>query len=192
MSKRTQSQFLDIDGSVFTVAAVSLVIMAFAAARSDKMLAIAGAVVFSARLLSSALGAKTAASPLAVLRQSARYSCVSLVWGAAALLIAYPVIGLKWQHGWQYGLGAAVIGALFFWYSQRLEQSGDPWAQPRALQVVRIFSALLAAAIAAAAGWLILSGKLLTEKNDWLANDVFLAIAACLFTLSLISFFRAR
>ena len=192
--KRAAATFLGIEHSVFTVAAVSLIALGFAAARTDKMLAIAGAVIFAVRLHEFALFEAMPAQlvTLAVVRQSARLNAVTMAWGALALLIAYPVIGLKWQHGWQYGLGAALIAALFFVYALRLDKPDHPLAQPRALETARWLSALLVVAVTIAIAWLIASGKLLTFKNDWLANDVFLAIAASLLAVCVLTFVRAR
>lgn len=192
MSRKSAPTVLGIPTSVFTVGAIALVAMAFSASRGDKMLAIAGAVIFAARLISAANASIMAGAARAALRQSARFNTITMLWGALALLIAYPIVGLKWQHGWQYGLGAALFAAAFAWYAQRLDNSNDPLIAPAALEHARRLSAVLALAVLGVAGWLVLSGKLMTIKNDWLANAVFLAVAASLFAVSVVTFLRAR
>lgn len=191
-SSRAAATALSVDRSVVTAGAVSLVAFGFAAARADKWLAIFAAGFFAVRMIWSAIKTVPAHPPLAVLQSTTWLTAVTMAWASLALLTAYPLVGLKWQHGWQYGLGAAVLAALFFNYARQLDTSGSRQASPQSVEMARRLSAVLAFAIFCAVIWLVASGKLATLKGDWLANDVFLAAAASVFALSLIAVIRAR
>lgn len=189
---RTNPALAGFDRPVLMIAIVSLIAMAFAAGRGDKLLAMTAAALFAGRVIATAIRMVPATGPLAVVRFSTQLTAVTMLWSALALLIAYPIIGLKWQHGWQYGLGFALLAAMFIAYAVRLNTTSGPAAQPGAIEIARRLSAVLALAVLSGAGWLITAGKLDTIKNDWLANDVFLAAAACVFVLSVIPVLRAR
>ena len=201
--------YFRIERPLLVTMILTLAVISYGTLHADKITSAAAAIVFAQSMIWTGVRAtalqqrslKTSAiaemqsvpsAALSVVRQTTRLTAITMLWGAAALLLAYPMLGLKWQHGWQYGLGSAVIAVAFAQYAQRLANSADRLAQPGALQMARRLSGVLALAIAVACGWLIISGKLLTQKNDWLANDVFLAVAASVFALSLLSFVRAR
>lgn len=201
--------YFRIEQPLLVTIVVTLAVISYGTLHADKILSAAASAVFAQtviwtgvratalqkRTVQKSTVAETQAVPsaaLSVIRQSTRLTAITMLWAAAALLLAYPLLGLKWQHGWQYGLGSAVIAAGFSHYAQRIANGADRLAQPGAVQLARRLSGVLALVIAGAAGWLIVSGKLLTLKNDWLANDVFLAVAASVFVLSLLAFFRAR
>jgi hypothetical protein len=80
----------------------------------------------------------------------------------------YPLAGLKWQHGWQYGLGAALIAAGFMIYAHRLGKRQHAVMPPLSLTVLH------GLAVAAGVAFLVGSGKLETARSDWGANLVFL------------------
>lgn len=107
-------------------------------------------------------------------RRNARLIAIAYAWGAATLLIAYPVSGLRWQHAWQYGAGMAVIALAIFAYAISVTKPGSPMATParqlRMLQLTVVHGMMAAGGV----GWLVLSGKLASTKTDWLANRVFL------------------
>lgn len=98
-------------------------------------------------------------------------------WGAGALsmLSVYMLSGLRWQHGWQYGLGMLLIATLGYSYSVLLANRESVTRQSRYLTA----AALLAAAqgIAAIGGVmiLVLSGKVQSPRPDWAANIIFVA-----------------
>jgi hypothetical protein len=187
---------LGVENYVLSRAAVSLVAIAYAAVKSDWIAAAVGAALFAQALIWTAIKATApengATTPLRVIRETTRLSAVTLLWGAAALLLAYPLLGLKWQHGWQYGLGAALISGVFIAYAHRISDDRHVLAQSTALKVTRYFSAAFAIALLGAVDWLVTSGKLATTKGDWLANDVFLAVAASLFVLAALAVLRTR
>lgn len=100
---------------------------------------------------------------------------LTYAWGAAGMLAVYLFSGLKWQHGWQYGLGMALIAALIFAYRQALGVPNGRFRTPNALRTARIATALHVLAAGIGLLWLLFSGKLDTVKGDWAANDIFLA-----------------
>lgn len=185
------------------IALISIGMIGYAAATNDRLLAIIGAALFAQRMIFTGWFATRAwhvpgtanddmLPPLKVLQTTTRLTSITLVWAGIALLISYPIVGLKWQHGWQYGAGALLLAAGFAAYAKRLWTAGDPATLPGAIEFSRKLSIGFAAAIAGSAIWLIASGKLATIKNDWLANDVFLATGACIFALAVLCVVRAR
>ena len=117
-------------------------------------------------------------------RRNARLIAIAYAWGAATLLIAYPISGLRWQHAWQYGAGMAVIALAIFAYAISVTKPDSPMAtsgrQLRMLHLTIVHGMLALGGL----GWLILSGKLASAKSDWLANLVFLTGGVLAATLS--------
>lgn len=182
---------------------VSLLMIGYAAATGSKIVSAVGALLFVQRLIFTAWHATSSRHvlgpanddrlpPLKVIQNTTRLSVWTYLWAACALLLAYPVLGLKWQHGWQYGAGAALLALSFAWYLFRLNTKNDKTAQPTAMETARRLSIVFAAAIAVAVAMLIGSGKLATPKSDWLANNVFLGTAAAILALSALCIVRAR
>ena len=185
------------------IAIISIAMLGYAAATNDRLLAIIGAVLFAQRMIFTGWSATRAwhaagtanddtLPPLKVLQATTRLTAITLLWAGVALLVAYPIVGLKWQHGWQYGAGALLLAAGFATYAKRLFTPGDAATTPSAIEFSRTLSIGFAASVAAATLWLIASGKLNTIKNDWLANDVFLAASACIVALAALCALRAR
>lgn len=185
------------------IALISLAMLGYAAATNDRLLAIIGAALFAQRMIFTGWFGTRAwhvpgtanddtLPPLKVIQVTTRLTALTLLWAGVALLLAYPIIGLRWQHGWQYGAGALLLSTGFALYANRLFTAGDPATLPAAIEVSRKLSIGFAAAIAAGAVWLIASGKLDTIKNDWLANSIFLAAGASVLTLAVLCVIRAR
>lgn len=191
-------------GSVFRLelwvaaaAAASIVAIAIAAASPGMSLAAIASALFAAAIIFAGASATANAAhsddpSSAVLSETTRLTVWTLAWSAAALFAAYPVAGLKWQHGWQYAAGYALLAAGFAAYLNRLKTDGASGSEGAALQATRTAATLFALAIFVAAGWLIASGKLETARGDWLANDIFLASAAAIFTLNVMFLLRTR
>ncbi len=101
-------------------------------------------------------------------RRNTRLAALTYAWGAAALLSVYGFTGLKWQHGWQYGLGAALIAAGLLAYVHQMAKSG--LETPAAPMLTTLHG------LAAGFGLLFLigTGKLASLKGDWAANNIFL------------------
>jgi hypothetical protein len=192
-----------IEIHLLLIALVSLAMIGYSAATEDRIIAAIGTLLYAQRLILTGWRATSSRHiigaanddrlpPLKVLQNTTRLTAWTMLWAAAAFLVAYPVIGLKWQHGWQYGLGAALLAAAFFVYAERLHIGTDNAAQPPSVETARRLSMAFAASIAGAVAWLVASGKLATVKNDWLANDIFLGSAAAILMLSVLCIARAR
>lgn len=192
-----------IEIHLLLIALFSLVMIGYAAATGDRMIAAIGALLFAQRLIFTGWRATSSRHiigtanddrlpPLKVLQNTTRLTAWTMLWVAAAFMIAYPVMGLKWQHGWQYGAGAVVLAAGFFLYAQRLHISTDSAAQASAVETARRLTMVFAFAIVGAIVSMVAAGKLATLKNDWLANDIFLSSAAAILVLSLLCIVRAR
>ena len=106
-------------------------------------------------------------------------------WGGLAMLSVYTLAGLKWRHGWQYGLGMLLIAALIavlahFIARQRTEAS-------RSIRIATLLTILQGLACTAGLGYLIGSGKMLSLKDDWAANHIFFTGSLALIGLSWIA-----
>lgn len=97
--------------------------------------------------------------------------------GAASMLGVYLLSGLKWQHGWQYGTGMALMALLAFWFAR----------QPRWLNATAVVVALQGAAAAIGLAILAGSGKLASVKGDWAANIIFVAGGLAIAVLSVMA-----
>lgn len=194
---------LRADTHLLVIAVVSVAMLAYAAASSDRLVAAIAAALFAQRMIFTGFRATStqhivgtanddAMPPLKVLQNTTRLTAMTLLWAGLALLTAYPIVGLKWQHGWQYGAGALILSAGFFIFTKRLYTADDPATAPAAIESARRLSIGFAASIAGAAIWLLVTGKLGTVKNDWLANDVFLAAGGSILALAVLCATRAR
>ena len=97
--------------------------------------------------------------------------------GAASMLGVYLLSGLKWQHGWQYGTGMALIALAALAFAR----------QPRWLNAVAIAVALQGMAAAIGIAVLAGSGKLASVKGDWAANIIFVAGGVAIAVLSVMA-----
>jgi hypothetical protein len=97
--------------------------------------------------------------------------------GAMSMLGVYLLSGLKWQHGWQYGSGMALITVMVFWFAR----------QPRWLNATAIVVALQGSATAIGLAVLAGSGKLASVKGDWAANIIFVACGMAIAALSVMA-----
>jgi hypothetical protein len=97
--------------------------------------------------------------------------------GAMSMLGVYLLSGLKWQHGWQYGCGMALIALVAFWFAR----------QPRWLNAVAVLVGLQAMAAAIGLAVLAGSGKLASPKGDWAANIIFVAGGVAIAALSVMA-----
>jgi hypothetical protein len=110
-------------------------------------------------------------------RQNAWLQAAAWGAGAASMFGVYLLSGLKWQHGWQYGLGMAVIALAAVIYAR----------QPRFLQATMIVVAMQGAAAAVGLAILAGSGKLASVKGDWAANIIFVAGGVAIAVLSVLA-----
>lgn len=169
------------------VLAASVVAIYVAALRGDQMMSIVAAAAFAIAAgavalvtnvgvwRQSAAGAPTdaeAAGP--ALRRNLRLIMLVYAWGALALFAAYPLAGLRWQHGWQYGLAMALI-ALGILRHVHLMEPGQPLREPKAVVAASWLTGLHAMAAMTGVAYVLFSGKLGTPKSDWVANHAFIA-----------------
>lgn len=126
------------------------------------------------------------------LRLNALLSATAYGWGALAMQGMYltPLTGLKWQHGWQYALAMALLGAGWLAVARTLRRGLHAtrpltwpthfrWAGPLAIAQGLIAAGCLT--------WLIGSGKLWSLRTDWAANRVFAALAMAILALSVVT-----
>lgn len=115
---------------------------------------------------------------------NARLIGIAWMWGAASMLAVYLFSGLKWQHGWQYGCGMALIGVAVLLYARQLTVEGLVPGPPPSHAAALGITALQSVAATVALLWLVFSGKLYVDKPDWAANAVFVAGGIALVVLS--------
>lgn len=120
-------------------------------------------------------GPPAVAPASSALAETTRLIAAVYAWGALALLTIYPLIGLHWQHGWQYGSAMLVVAVFLARYAALLERGSHPLAGAAAVDRAAILTALHGIAVAIALAWMVMDGKIQTSRFDWAANHVFLA-----------------
>lgn len=118
-------------------------------------------------------------------RVNARLIALAYTWAAVALLVIYYLTRLNWYHAWQYAAGMALIAAAIFTYRHLLGQPDSMLRRPFALRLAEALTALQVMAAAGGLGFLLGTGKLMTRKDDWAANDVFLLGGLAIVVLSI-------
>jgi hypothetical protein len=121
--------------------------------------------------------AMATADPIATATHNAYLQALTWGAGAASMLGVYLLSGLRWQHGWQYGAGMALIALAALLYAR----------QPRWLNAVAGVVALQGAAAAIGLAVLAGSGKLASVKGDWAANIIFVAGGVAIAILSVMA-----
>ncbi len=112
--------------------------------------------------------------PAHAMRRNTRLMAVFYAWGAAVLFLAYPVAGLRWQHGWQYGLAMAMVSAGLLAYVHAMKE-GSALRSPDAIARGNMLTWLHGIGAMTGVVFVIGAGKLGTAKSDWVANHVFIA-----------------
>jgi len=126
------------------------------------------------------------AAPVAA-RRNAVLLALAYAWGATALLVVYPLSGLRWYHWNQYGGAMAIVALALAAYGDALRQRSSTFRTgPRQLAMLRL-TVVHAMAIIGGLGWLMLSGKLASMRDDWVANQIFLAGGVALAGLSIMA-----
>lgn len=126
-------------------------------------------------------------APLHAARRNARLIGLVYAWGGVTLLAVYSLSGLRWQHGWQYGSGMALIAAILLLLVHKLGEAGFPLRTARGLNILNRVTLAHAAAAAGGLVFLVSAGKLWAGKQDWAANHVFLVGGLAVIALSLIA-----
>ncbi len=114
-------------------------------------------------------------APMVAARQNAELISLAYLWGTMAMGAIYQLTDLRWQHGLQYATGMAVIGLVFHVYAYLISQPGHALRSPKALGLAALLVLLHGVAALVGVGFLLLSGKLVSVKGDWAANQIFLA-----------------
>lgn len=153
------------------------------ASHGDRRLITVVAAAFAAILVGAALALNVATraagrSSLLVQATNSRLMSLAYCWGGLSMQGLYftPLTGLRWQHGWQYALGLLLLASGAWSYADALTWS-HPDRQRSMLQLTLPLA--IGQAIAGGIGltYLTISGKMLTERPDWAANQVFFFVA---------------
>ena len=123
------------------------------------------------------------AAPVAAQR-NARLMALAYAWGAAAMAGVYTLGGLRWYHAWQYGAGMALLGLIALGYGFDIGRAQEPASKRMQLLGGLQLTLVQAIATAAAVLYLLTSGKLMTTRPDWAANQIFLFGGLAIATLS--------
>jgi hypothetical protein len=126
------------------------------------------------------------AAPVAA-RRNARLMAITYAWGAASMLAAYTLTGLRWYHAWQYGLAMTLLAAILFLYAVAIGREGSRLRQRPLLLGALQLTVVQGAGALAGALFLIVSGKVATPRPDWAANHIFLAGGLAIAALSAIA-----
>lgn len=126
------------------------------------------------------------ALPIAV-RRNARLLALTYLWGGFAMVALYRGTSLRWQHGMQYAVGMALIGLVIILWVRFSSRPGSWLSGPVCMRIALRGAILHAFAALGGLGFLIGSGKILSTRPDWAANQVFLAGGLTVLGLSLIS-----
>lgn len=156
--------------------------------------ALLAAVAMAANRVHWKAGATTEAAAVAALEANVRLGTLAWLWGSIAMQGVYltPLTGLRWQHAWQYALVMLLAAWITTLYGRRLR----PWdtaseaERARSRRLCALAPALAALqAIGGAVGalFLVASGKLVTWRPDWAANQIFLFGALLIMVLGAIT-----
>ena len=183
----------------FVVSVVGM--MAGAARESGPLLvgwAIAFLVVFGAAsaLMNRALLSwqrRPDALALCVVENS-RLTAIAYAWCGTALQAVYitPVTGIRWQHSWQYGLALALMAVFSFAYAARVSRRRASPHRSSALGAAPLLAFVQTLLAAGTAAFMIGSGKLLTRRMVWAANQVFLFGSLAVLVVTLMALVTMR
>lgn len=181
---------------IFTAIVASIAAMVTGIQSGLPLLSWAAALLFALALVASAVdmnrpwwhadGVEPDARADAAIGNT-RVLTLGYLWGALALLAIYRLTSVRWQHGLQYGAAMALIAWLMLVYVHLIANRSSRLRTQRALAWATWLA--LAHGVAALVGvaFLIGSGKILSAKGDWAANQIFLAGGLAVAALSAIS-----
>jgi len=165
--------------------------MAWGAATSSRLITVLAALAYALvvlfvawRVNRAAWIANTAADGVLfhTMRRNTRLAALVYAWGAAAFFAIYGLTDVRWQHGLQYGTGAALLAAAFLYYVYKMGTDGAN-TPPAAW-----LTAAHGLAITTGLAFLIGGGKLASAKGDWPANYIFLFGGLALIGLCYLAF----
>ena len=123
-------------------------------------------------------------SPAIALMRTARITAMVYIWGGAAMFAIYNWSGLHWRHAWQYGAAMTVLAIGHIMYVRFLSQQ-SPWlANDGAIETAVRFAAVHGLAAGAGLAWVVATGKIYTQHDDWAANHIFIAGGLMIICLS--------
>jgi hypothetical protein len=156
----------------------------FAAQRLDRSMSLTSACLFGLLMVLVALvvnravwveaGQATEGEARPALRRNLRLIALVYAWAGMALLLAYPIVGLRWQHGWQYGFALALVALLMLIHVHRMEP-GSNLGSVASVRQAGWLTGLHGLAAMGGATYVLAANKLGSGKPDWLANHVFIA-----------------
>ena len=120
------------------------------------------------------------------MRRNTRLAALVYAWAAAAFFAVYGLSTVRWQHGFQYGIAAALIAGGFLYYVHRMGSDGTGTAPAPRLTILH------GLAVTAGLIFLLSSGKLQSMKGDWPANYIFLFGGLALVTVCYFAFVTQR
>lgn len=181
-----------------TVLAASVAAMTWAARAGQTVISFAAAAIFAIAVVYAARAINlrffedtpsvTADTAMHAARRNARLMALVYAWGGLAMLAVYTISGLRWQHGWQYGTGMALIAAGLLLYVHRLGATHTRLRAPKSLNFTAMLTLLQAIAASIALVIMAASGKLQTARSDWAANHIFVAGGLAIVAISLIAY----
>ena len=113
-------------------------------------------------------------------------------WGAAAMFAVYSLSGLVWRHWWQYGVALTLLAVLTLSCAQLLTVGRGPHASSKSMAILMGLTVLQAVCMGGALVYLIASGRLMTQRPDWAANQIFVAGGVMLVLVSFASLLAYR
>ena len=113
-------------------------------------------------------------------------------WGAAAMFAVYSLSGLAWRHWWEYGLAMTLLAAATLWCARLLANGRGPYSPAKSMSILMALTALQAVCVGGGLLYLITSGKLMTQRSDWAANQIFVAGGIMLLLVSVASLLTHR
>ena len=131
------------------------------------------------------------AAPVAAQR-NAKLMALAYAWGAAAMAGVYTLGGLRWYHAWQYGAGMALLGVVALGYGLAIGRAQEPSSKRMLLLGGLQLTLVQAVATAGAVLYLLISGKLMTTRPDWAANQIFLFGGLAIAALSAMAAYTQR
>ena len=167
----------ELPGSLFVIGAITILGFVLGANWHDPLIASLAALTFCAFAIATALrinGRRTLSTAERVFVLGDLMAAI-YGWGSLTMAFAYLGAGLRWQHGWQYALGMSVIAAGIAAATRTVHALPEGERKSAIRGLAARLAIVHAAAAIGALVWLVLSGKLVTIKDDWAANIVFMA-----------------
>lgn len=131
------------------------------------------------------------ALPIAA-RRNARLQALTYGWGGASILAGYYLTPLFWHHAWQYGGAMVLIAGGLYLYSVALGNPANPLRGRRWLATAERLALLQGIAAITGAVYVVVSGKLLLGKADWVGNIVFVSGGLAIAVLSMLAAITQR